>query len=150
MQLSKLYLYHNEPHLALATFNRHVQKFAELSRGWGIGEETFEFWSWMARSYRILGELLELALRTGFKLPNPTIPSSLGRPPGALGGSPVPQADKLPGLNPSNVLQHPGYYFYTAANCTLQRYERYLNVLDQEVSDSRPRMWHIIQWTLMS
>ena len=31
-----------------------MRKFADFSRGWGIGEETFEFWSWLARQYVIL------------------------------------------------------------------------------------------------
>ncbi|KAG8933795.1 hypothetical protein FRC00_012791, partial [Tulasnella sp. 408] len=135
IKLTKLYLYHNEPHLALATFNRHIQKFSELSRGWGIGEETFEFWSWQARQYRILAELLELAVRAGYKLPTPTIPPSLpgGRPTGT--GSPAPNQQNDPralGINPSHALQHPGYFYYLSATCTLQRYERFITALHQE------------------
>ena len=134
-QLAKLYLYHGEPHIALATFNQHVQKFAELSRGWGIGEETFEFWSWMAKAYRIFGELVELALRAGYKLPIPAIPTSRD---GAIistvtSGTTPPLEPKTLGTSPANVLQHPGYYFYTAANCTQRRYDRFLSVLEQEV-----------------
>jgi hypothetical protein len=48
-QVSKLYLYNNEHALALSHHNTHMRKFGDFSRGWGIGEETFEFWSWMAR-----------------------------------------------------------------------------------------------------
>ena len=48
-QICKLYLYNNEHSLALAHHSSHMRKFADLSRGWGIGEETFEFWSWLAR-----------------------------------------------------------------------------------------------------
>ncbi|KAG8955611.1 hypothetical protein FRC04_007602 [Tulasnella sp. 424] len=135
IKLTKLFLYHNEPHLALATFNRHIQKFSELSRGWGIGEETFEFWSWQARQYRILAELLELAVRAGYKLPNATIPPSLLgiRPPGANSPSPNQQSDsKALGINPSHVLQHPGYFYYLSATCTLLRYERFLTAVQQE------------------
>ena len=47
--MCKLYLYNNEHALALAYHNNHMRKFADFSRGWGIGEETFEFWSWLAR-----------------------------------------------------------------------------------------------------
>lgn len=129
-----MFLYHNEPHLALATFNRHIQKFSELSRGWGIGEETFEFWSWQARQYRILAELLEMAVRAGYKLPTATIPPLL---PGARpGGSPAPNQQNDPktlGTNPSTVLQHPGYFYYLSAVCTLQRYERFVAAMQQEV-----------------
>ena len=45
----KLYLYNNEHALALSHQNSHMRKFADFSRGWGIGEETYEFWSWLAR-----------------------------------------------------------------------------------------------------
>ena len=48
-QIVKLYLYNNEHALALSNQNSHMRKFADFSRGWGIGEETFEFWSWLAR-----------------------------------------------------------------------------------------------------
>ena len=41
----------NEHSLALAHHAMHMRKFADFSRGWGIGEETFEFWSWLARQY---------------------------------------------------------------------------------------------------
>lgn len=50
-QISKLYLYNNEHALALSHHNAHVRIFSDFSRGWGIGEETFEYWSWMARQY---------------------------------------------------------------------------------------------------
>ncbi|KAG8930220.1 hypothetical protein FRC01_003141 [Tulasnella sp. 417] len=135
IKLTKLFLYHNEPHLALATFNRHIQKFSELSRGWGIGEETFEFWSWQARQYRILAELLELAVRAGYKLPTSTIPPGVPgtRPTGT--GSPAPNQQNDPralGMNPSQALQHPGYFYYLSATCTLQRYERFITAVQQE------------------
>jgi hypothetical protein len=48
-QVAKLYLYNNEHALALSHHNTHIRKFGDFSRGWGIGEETFEFWSWIAR-----------------------------------------------------------------------------------------------------
>lgn len=48
-QVIKLYLYNNEHALALSHHNTHIRRFGDFSRGWGIGEETFEFWSWMAR-----------------------------------------------------------------------------------------------------
>lgn len=48
-QITKLYLYNNEHSLALSHHSTHIRKFGDFSRGWGIGEETFEFWSWIAR-----------------------------------------------------------------------------------------------------
>jgi trafficking protein particle complex subunit 11 len=47
-------LYNAEHGLALSNHNQHVRKFCDLSRGWGIGEETFEYWSWVARQYVVL------------------------------------------------------------------------------------------------
>lgn len=48
-QITKLYFYNNEHSLALSHHVTHIRKFGDFSRGWGIGEETFEFWSWIAR-----------------------------------------------------------------------------------------------------
>lgn len=50
--MCKLFLYNAEHALALAQMNSHVRRFSDLSaRVWGIGEETFEYWSWLARQY---------------------------------------------------------------------------------------------------
>lgn len=49
LQIIKLYLYRGEHSRAVAHFNAHLTRFAELSRIWGIGEETWEFWSSTAR-----------------------------------------------------------------------------------------------------
>ncbi|KDQ13969.1 hypothetical protein BOTBODRAFT_110665 [Botryobasidium botryosum FD-172 SS1] len=131
IKICKLYLYHDEHSRALAQFNRHLQKFGELSRGWGIGEETFEFWGWMARQYRILAEVLEQALRSGLRLPTHTTsaPPSLASP-AALDGT------RNLGINPSTILHHPGYYFYAAAICTQQRRSRYMEVLQSDSAQS--------------
>ncbi|KAG8862565.1 hypothetical protein FRB96_001122 [Tulasnella sp. 330] len=127
-KLVKLYLYHSEPHLALQTFNHHVARFADMSRGWGIGEETFEFWSWLARQWRILAELVELALRAGYKLPVTNVP--------ALSADtvrePVAGAAVASSFKPDTVLQHPGYYYYMAAKCTQERLDRFLAVVEKE------------------
>ena len=51
-KICKLFLYNAEHALALAQMNSHVRRFSDLSaRVWGIGEETFEYWSWLARQY---------------------------------------------------------------------------------------------------
>lgn len=46
-----MYLYLNEPSRAVAQLNRHTVKFRELSNTWGIGEQTFEFWSWLSKQF---------------------------------------------------------------------------------------------------
>jgi hypothetical protein len=48
-QICKTYLYANEAPRVLAQFRRHVARFRELSSGWGIGDETFEFWAWLTK-----------------------------------------------------------------------------------------------------
>ncbi|KAG1830148.1 Gryzun, putative trafficking through golgi-domain-containing protein [Suillus variegatus] len=45
VKITKLYLYNSEHSLALSHHNSHMRRFADFSRGWGIGEETFEYWS---------------------------------------------------------------------------------------------------------
>ncbi|KAG6861710.1 hypothetical protein C0995_013279 [Termitomyces sp. Mi166 len=42
----------------------NLKIFCDFSRGWGLGEETFEYWSWIARQYRVLAELLEQGTRS--------------------------------------------------------------------------------------
>ncbi|GAA5914419.1 hypothetical protein JCM6882_008227 [Rhodosporidiobolus microsporus] len=121
IKISKFYLYLNEPSRALAQLNSHVSKFRELSVTWQIGEETFEFWSWLSKQYRLFGDLTSLALRNGFRLPTlkpPPTPRAL--PPGTS-----PSALPSPGLMPLNVLQHAGFYYELAAVCAVERRERF-------------------------
>ncbi|KAF8601607.1 hypothetical protein BDV93DRAFT_509874 [Ceratobasidium sp. AG-I] len=78
--ICKFYLYRAAPTRALAHFNRHLHRFADLSRGWGIGDETYEFWSWMARQHRIFAELLDHGLHNGLRIPSlapPPLPHAL-------------------------------------------------------------------------
>ena len=48
-QICKLLLYEGDVTKVLGPYFVHLKRFGDLSRGWGIGEETFEFWSWIAR-----------------------------------------------------------------------------------------------------
>ena len=48
-QITKHYLYTSERALALAQFAAHVRAFAALSRAWGIGARTHEWWAWQGR-----------------------------------------------------------------------------------------------------
>ncbi|KZV82442.1 hypothetical protein EXIGLDRAFT_843706 [Exidia glandulosa HHB12029] len=148
VKICKLYLYHGEHARALAHVNRHVQRFAELSRAWGIGEETFEFWSWLARQQRWLGELLEHGLRGSLKIPshmphepvNPALAAQLaaagGLAPGSKGASlDLGTALQLGiGVAPASALQHPGYYYFAAAKYTQMRFDRFLKALDLEAT----------------
>ncbi|KAF9460741.1 Gryzun, putative trafficking through golgi-domain-containing protein [Collybia nuda] len=147
VKISKLYLYNNEHALALSHHNTHMRMFGDFSRGWGIGEETFEYWSWMARQHRILAELLEQGARSALTLPihkpaqgvinqstvtSQTIPST-GRGTTATNALEVDSLRSL-GINPSHALQHPGFYYYMAAKCTEMRRTRFLAALEAEQS----------------
>lgn len=113
----------------MAHFRRHIRRFSDLSKGWGIDENTYEYWSWLARQYRILAEVLELGLRAGLKLP--THEASVALPPAftTLPAEPPP----IPGRNTLNVLQHPGFYYYEAALCSRERFRRFTTIAGQEV-----------------
>jgi hypothetical protein len=129
-QIYKLYLYNNEHSLALSYFHRHVQRFCDLSKGWGIGEDTFEYWSWLARQYRVLAELLEIALRAGLRLPSLLPQQVEERTVQQLTLEPTP----IPGRRPFSTLQHPGFYYLQAATCTEERFRRFRAIEEAEVS----------------
>ncbi|KAI0359646.1 hypothetical protein OH77DRAFT_1587090 [Trametes cingulata] len=136
VKIVKLYLYNNEHSLALSHQNSHMRKFADFSRGWGIGEETFEFWSWLARQHRVFAELLEQGTRSNLKIPTPYPPQA---PSAAVLAAQSLEASQMGldamrvlGLNPNQALQHPGFYYYMAARCTERRRERFLSALETE------------------
>ncbi|KAJ7647712.1 Gryzun, putative trafficking through golgi-domain-containing protein [Roridomyces roridus] len=137
IKVAKLYLYNNEHALALSHHNTHIRKFGDFSRGWGIGEETFEFWSWIARQHRILAELLEHGTQSKLVIPDhrPVNPA-LAIPPRSSTAAPTTtlevEAMRTMGINPSHALQHPGYYYYMAAKCTEARRERFLAAAEAE------------------
>ena len=48
-QICRLFLYYQDTSAALGFFQQHVDRFTALSQSWGIGNDTFEFWAWLAR-----------------------------------------------------------------------------------------------------
>lgn len=82
--------------------------------------------------YRILAELLDTASST-LTIPTylPTFPIQPSTPPTQPTQPPTLEPSRPTGVNPSNALQHPGFYYYTAAMCTERRLERF-NAADQE------------------
>ncbi|OBZ70000.1 Trafficking protein particle complex subunit 11 [Grifola frondosa] len=136
LKIVKLYLYNNEHALALSHHNSHMRKFADFSRGWGIGEETFEFWSWLARQHRVFAELLEQGTRSTLKIPTqhatPSPSAATVAVQAAENSQMAIDAMRVLGLNPTQALQHPGFYYYMAAHCTEMRRERFLSALESE------------------
>ncbi|GLB37359.1 putative foie gras liver health family 1 [Lyophyllum shimeji] len=145
VKISKLYLYNNEHALALSHHNSHVRIFSDFSRGWGIGEETFEYWSWIARQHRVLAELLEQGTRSTLTIPThqPTYPiasnASLAASGKGLASSTLElESMRSLGINPSQALQHPGFYYFMAARCTEIRRQRFLAALELENTQQSP------------
>ncbi|KAF5354759.1 hypothetical protein D9756_005506 [Leucocoprinus leucothites] len=139
IKITKLYLYNNEHALALSHHSTHMRKFGDFSRGWGIGEETFEFWSWVARQNRLFAELLEQGTRTNLVIPvhkpqalAPSIGTSQPSSTQRLAG--IDSDPRALGLNPSHALQHPGFYYYAAARCTEMRRMKFQIALEAEES----------------
>ncbi|KAF8971298.1 hypothetical protein BGZ46_010312 [Entomortierella lignicola] len=134
-----------------------------FSESWHMGSDSFEYWAWLGKQYRVFGDLLDIGTKSGFKLPVPTPGSivygsfagmaggskdlnkfsgiSLGS--GATGFSIGPGGTALvyggsvgggrgggthgpgAGINPMLVLQHAGYFYHYAADCSVQRRLRF-------------------------
>ncbi|KAL7423964.1 hypothetical protein Q5752_001549 [Cryptotrichosporon argae] len=140
-RICKLLLYDGGGTNVLTPFHVHLKRFGDLSRGWGIGEETFEFWSWTARQYRIFAELLETAMTAGFPLPPsplPTYPMSAPPPPVPIGYD--YWTTPTSATQPSHVLHSPAYYYYAAACCSIERKVRFEEALEAEREDMSSEM----------
>ncbi|KAG6837812.1 hypothetical protein H0H93_016180 [Arthromyces matolae] len=145
-KICKLYLYNNEHALAISHYNSHVRIFSDFSRGWGIGEETYEYWSWIARQYRVVSELLEQGSRSTLTIPvhrpnlqillNTNSTAGNGRNYTANGFE--TETLRSLGINPSHALQHAGFYYLMAAKCTETRRARFLATLELEGSQPTP------------
>lgn len=112
----------------LVPYYVHLRRFGDLSHGWGIGEETFEFWSWVARQFRLLGEIVEMAEDNGFVIPPLPLPTY---PPPPM----TPNLDALlpdSAVNALHLLHPPAFYYYTAACCTVERKARLEAALEAE------------------
>ncbi|CAG8562050.1 3931_t:CDS:10 [Ambispora leptoticha] len=132
LKICKLNLYLDVPSAATNQLNRHISTFQRLSNTWGIGENTFEYWAWLAKQYKIFGDLLDIATRSGFKINYPIVYSNNSNPAdyryGYGGGS----------INLKMVLQHAGFYYRFAAACTSERKKRFqsINKLIRESKDT--------------
>ncbi|KDR75635.1 hypothetical protein GALMADRAFT_268205 [Galerina marginata CBS 339.88] len=141
IKIVKLYLYNNEHALALSHHNTHIRVFGDFSRGWGIGEETFEFWSWVARQHRVLAELLEQGTRSSLVLPvHKPVASNVTPSASQQTLRQVPNVEydamRSLGINPSHALQHAGFYYYVAARSTEMRRQRFLAILEAELNQT--------------
>lgn len=37
-----------------------------------MGDDSFEYWAWLGKQYRVFGDLLDIGTKAGFKLPTPS------------------------------------------------------------------------------
>ncbi|KAI3625289.1 hypothetical protein CBS9595_000650 [Malassezia furfur] len=115
LKLVKLHLYRRAAPAAMLQYVQHTRRIAELSTGWGIGTSTYEFWSWLAKQFQLLGDLLQYAL-------HPSDPArALVLPPGAPEDTPSYTAAAA-------FLALPGTHYYHAALCTNERAVRFRGV----------------------
>lgn len=157
-RLSKLHLYRGDSDSAWSQFRAHVKRFIEMSQGWGIGETTFEFWSWLGKQYRLMGDLLDLATRDAPGAPLPAFRPSIHFPPlptfllhpshlptptasGNVVASYNPQHGNLAVPNdaavasqciPATLCPSSGECFYMAGICALERWQRYKRMVWEE------------------
>lgn len=106
LKLVKLHLYRHAIPAALHQFQRHGQRVAELSAGWGIGTSTYEYWSWLAKQFQLLSDLVESATRP---------------PDGAQRLALLPPVPHPHDGSAGYVLSGPGTHLYHAALCTMER-----------------------------
>ncbi|KAF9948811.1 hypothetical protein BGZ65_007801 [Modicella reniformis] len=156
IKICKFHLYMDAPSTALFCFRRHLLVFKAFSESWKMGDDSFEYWAWLGKQYRVFGDLLDIGTKSGLKLlvPTPGSPvygsfaglmegskdlnkfSGIGLGSsttgfgigyggdafiygghvggGRGGGTHGPGA----GINPMLVLQHAGFFYHQAANCS--------------------------------
>ncbi|KAI8343321.1 Foie gras liver health family 1-domain-containing protein [Chlamydoabsidia padenii] len=143
IKICQLYLYQNDPSSALAQLNGHLHMFQSYSSAWGMGEQSFEYWAWLSKQYRIFADVIDLAIQHGFKVPIPSSTTNQGsstmpeNPSLGNGSSPYGSNDLNSGCNPGAILQHPGFYYHLAAMCCAERRRRYLEMNKLEASKDK-------------
>ncbi|KAI9311302.1 Gryzun, putative trafficking through golgi-domain-containing protein [Dichotomocladium elegans] len=139
IKICKFYLYLNEPVAALAQFNGHLHMLQSYCATWGMGDQSFEYWSWLSKQYRVFADIVDNAAQHGFKIPTPT--SYLNSPAGVPGNPLMPTPTSLGGCNPGTILQHPGFYYHLAAMCSAERRRRFLAVEKTEDAKDTSTAW---------
>ncbi|KAJ9095965.1 hypothetical protein QFC21_005327 [Naganishia friedmannii] len=131
-QICRLAFYRNDSAAALTFFHQHLSKFGDFSVAWGIGKNSFEFWSWLSRQYRLFAELLEIVVAHGLVIHAP-LPVYAVPPASIAGGINTTEEVLVSAVKPLLVLQNPGYYYYTAGNCAVQRKMMFEKAIEGDV-----------------
>ena len=152
-QICKFFLYNGEHSLALGQHNTHIRLMSDLLRGWGINDETFEYWGWVARQFvlpfssfytpdlhlssrwRLLAELIDQGVQSTLKIPVPE-PLVLQEDTLKQGQPAYPRLDvkKSLGINPTTTIQHSGFYYVLAAQATEMRRLKFKAALTSETT----------------
>ncbi|KAF9132227.1 hypothetical protein BGW39_000547 [Mortierella sp. 14UC] len=72
LKICRFHLYLDAPSTALFNFRRHLIVFKGFSESWKMGDNSFEYWAWLGKQYRVFGDLLDIGVKAGFKLPVPS------------------------------------------------------------------------------
>ncbi|KAF8936614.1 hypothetical protein BGZ58_003967 [Dissophora ornata] len=72
LKICKFHLYLDAASTALFYFRRHLIVFKAFSESWKMGDDSFEYWAWLTKQYRVFGDLIDIGTKLGFKLPAPT------------------------------------------------------------------------------
>lgn len=120
----------NDPVAALGQFNGHLHMMQTYCTTWGMGEQSFEYWTWLSKQYRIFADIVDAAVHHGFKIPIPT--AYMTNQPGG---------NTAEGCNPGAILQHPGFYYHLAAMCCAERRRRFLEVDKSEDAKDTNTAW---------
>lgn len=162
VRISRLHLYRGNSEEAWSQFRAHVKRFTELSQGWGIGETTMEFWSWLGKQYRLMGDLLDSAMRDSATAPLPAFRPSIHFPPlptfllhPSHLPTPTANGNVVPSYNPQHgnlavpneaavasscvplqICPGAGECFYIAGLCALERWHRFKKMLWEETQSS--------------
>ncbi|CEH15433.1 FOIE GRAS [Ceraceosorus bombacis] len=120
LRISRLCLYDDRPDDASTQFAQHLGTFGELSAGWGMGAESAEWWSWVGKQYRLMGDLTDLSLRASQL---PALPQMVPPLPAHLSKVPfVPLAQS----------RGPAACWYAAGLCAEERRQRFKRMNEVE------------------
>ncbi|KAL0079429.1 Foie gras liver health family 1-domain-containing protein [Phycomyces blakesleeanus] len=141
IKICRFHLFLNDHTAAFSQLNGHLHLFQTYSSAWGMGEQSFEYWEWLSKQYRIFADVIDSAIQAGFKIPLPTAyltNNGTANVPGSplLGGSNnnLSSNSQVVGCNPGAIIQHPGFYYHLAAMCCAERRRRFLDIERSEAA----------------
>ncbi|OZJ05843.1 hypothetical protein BZG36_00924 [Bifiguratus adelaidae] len=130
-KICRFYVFLDNGSAALSQLNRHLSAFQTLLSTWKSGEDTYDYWAWLSKQYKLFAETMSTAVKHGFKLPpayNPSIPHPASLARSILSIEPEHGTSTS---NPGSLLQHAGFYYHIAAMCSAERRRRFHELQSQ-------------------